>query len=344
MTNGRTRSRTLKCASIDAALYSDHLGLTDPPHELTMNAKRSTTSRQALGNAAFLVPNFLGFLAFIFLPVLASLILAFTDWQMLTTELRFIGLDNFFHLLGFRQTDSGWAPRDPLFWKYLYNTMYLMLSIPLTMVLSLFLALAMNRAIRGIAVFRVMFFTPSICIGVAIFMVWRVMYNADFGLINQLLSWVNIHGPDWLNSTTWAKPALILMTLWTQSGGYNMILYLAGLQNIPPELYEAAKVDGAGRWKQLVHITWPMLAPTTFFIFTMSVIYGFQGGFEAAYIMTRGGPAGSTTTLSYYIYNTAYTGELRLGYGSAIAWVLFVIVLSVTLFNWRFGGRAVTGQ
>ena len=218
-----------------------------------------------------------------------------------------------------------------------------MLGIPLCMAASLLLAVALNRAIRGIALLRAIFFTPSLCMGVAIFMVWRVLYHADFGLINQVLGWVGIYGPDWLNSMTWAKPALIFMTVWIQAGGYNMVLYLAGLQSIPPELYEAAKVDGAGPMARLRHVTWPMLAPTTFFIFVMSVISGFQGGFEAAYIMTRGGPAGSTTTLSYYIFNTAYTGELQLGYGSAIAWVLFLLVFVITALNWKFGGSAVKG-
>jgi multiple sugar transport system permease protein len=121
-----------------------------------------------------------------------------------------------------------------------------------------------------------------------------------------------------------------------------MILYLAGLQNIPPELYEAAHIDGAGRWARFRHVTWPMLAPTTFFIFTMGVIGGFQGGFESAFIMTGGGPAGATTTISYHIYNTAYTGELRLGYGCAIAWVLFALVFAITLVNWRYGGKSAT--
>jgi len=290
------------------------------------------------------MPNLVGFVVLTLLPIVASLLLAFTDWQMLSADPpRWIGLDNFINLLGFERVGDTWRARDPQFWLYLYNTLFLMLGIPLCMAASLLLAVALNRAIRGIALLRAIFFTPSLCMGVAIFMVWRVLYHADFGLINQVLGWVGIYGPDWLNSMTWAKPALIFMTVWIQAGGYNMVLYLAGLQSIPPELYEAAKVDGAGPMARLRHVTWPMLAPTTFFIFVMSVISGFQGGFEAAYIMTRGGPAGSTTTLSYYIFNTAYTGELQLGYGSAIAWVLFLLVFVITALNWKFGGSAVKG-
>ena len=307
--------------------------------------KRSIHPTKGHGRAGllFCMPNLAGFVLFTLFPVAASLVLAFTDWKMLSWPPRFVGLDNFVNLLGFRRGPEGWVARDPLFWQYLYNTVFLMLGIPLSMAASLLLALALNRVVRGVAVIRAVFFTPSLCMGVAIFMVWRMLYHADVGLINQVLAWFNVHGPDWLNSMRWSKPALIFMTVWLQAGGYNMVLYLAGLQGIPPELYEAARVDGAGRFAQLRHVTWPMLAPTTFFIFIMSVISGFQGGFEAAYIMTRGGPAGTTTTLSYYIYNTAYTGELQLGYGSAIAWVLLILVFVITLVNWRFGGRAVTG-
>ena len=132
----------------------------------------------------------------------------------------------------------------------------------------------------------------------------------------------------------------MLMTLWATMGGTAMILYLAGLQGIPAELYEAAEIDGASTWARFRHVTWPMLAPTTFFIFVTSVIAGFQGGFDAAYIMTRGGPDGATTTLSYYIYNHAFHFS-NMGYAAAIAVVLFVIVLIVTLLVWRFGGRKV---
>ncbi|KPK45359.1 MAG: hypothetical protein AMK72_11165, partial [Planctomycetes bacterium SM23_25] len=276
------------------------------------------------------------------LPLAASLILAFTDCEMLDPDVRFVGFHNFVQLVGFHRSETGWEANDPAFWKYLGNTVFLMLGIPLSMAASLMLAILVNSRIKGIVTFRTLLYLPTICSGIAVLMLWRLMYHADIGLVNRVLALVGVRGPNWLDSTTWAKPALIIMGIWLAAGGNNMIIYLAGLQNIPPELYEAAEIDGAGAWHRFRHVTWPMLAPTTFFIFTMSMIGGFQGGFNAAYILTKGGPAGSTTTISYYIYNTAYTGELLMGYGCAVAWILFLLVFAVTLLNWRYGGRSAT--
>lgn len=304
-------------------------------------AATSPARRTKLGYV-FLAPNAIGFIVFMLLPLLASLALAFTDWQMLRPEVRFVGFANFAKLLGFHSGPGGWTANDRNFWYFLYNTLFLMLGIPLSMAASLFLAILVNQKIRGMVAFRALFYLPSICGGVALFMLWRLMYHADYGLINRGLEAIGIAGPNWLQSVGWAKPALILMGLWTAAGGSSMIIYLAGLQNIPPELYEAAHIDGAAGWARFRHVTWPMLAPTTFFIFTMSVIGGFQGGFNAAYVMTGGGPAGSTTTIAYQIYNVAYTGELLMGYGCAIAWVLFVMVFAVTILNWRTGGQSAT--
>jgi len=305
-------------------------------------AKQLTGTKRTLAGYLFLTPNFLGFLAFMFIPLAVSLVLAFTDWQMLTWPPRFVGLGNFQKLLLFHKGPDGWKFNDPDFWKYLYNTVYLMMGIPISMAASLFLAVLVNERLRGIVAFRTLLFIPTICSGIGTLMLWRLMYHADAGLINRALAVLGITGPDWLNSTTWAKPALMIVGIWAAAGGYNMIIYLAALQGIPPQLYEAAAIDGAGAWQRFRHVTWPMLAPTTFFIFTMGMIGGFQGGFNAAYIMTQGGPGGSTTTISYYIYNTAYTGNLQMGYGCAIAWVLFFLVFAVTLLNWRYGGRSAT--
>jgi multiple sugar transport system permease protein len=302
----------------------------------------SASSRRNLGAYCFIAPNALGFLAFLALPLAVSLCLAFTNWRMLDPDVRFVGFANFVKLLGFHRGPEGWAANDPFFWKYLYNTIFLMLGIPINMAVSLFLAMLVNHHLKGIVLFRSLFYLPTMCSGIALLMVWRLMYHVDIGIINHLLGLLGIQGPDWLNSVTWAKPALILMGVWTASGGNNMVIYLAGLQNIPPQLYEAAAIDGANAWQRFRGIVWPSLAPTTFFIFTMSLIGGFQGGFNAAFIMTQGGPAGSTVTLSYYIFNTAYSGRLLMGYGCAIAWVLFILVFAVTLLNWRYGGRSAT--
>jgi len=253
-----------------------------------------------------------------------------------------------------------WSANDPDFWYFFYNTIYLMSGIPIGMFLSLMLALVMHQKLRGIIAYRTIFFLPNFTAGVAIMMLWKYLYNADYGLINMfiqaftefldviynfLLGWavpLNLRwaGPDWLGDPAWAKPAFIIMGLWSGVGGTNMILYLAALHNINPELYEAAEIDGANRVQMFRFITWPLISPTTFFITVMSVISGFQGGFMAAFIMTKGGPAGSTTTLSYYIFNNAFR-FYRMGYAAAIAWVLFLCVFAVTLINWRYGGKLV---
>jgi multiple sugar transport system permease protein len=276
----------------------------------------------------YLAPNLAGFLAFVLLPVAAALGLSLFEWDLFHPP-RFVGLDNFRELL----------VADGSFWKYLYNTLFLMLAIPLTMLCSLVLAIVLNQKLRGRMLFRTVFYLPSICAGVGLLLLWKYLYNVDFGLINRLLAIVGIAGPDWLGSYAWSKPSLILLTVWGGMGGTSMILYLAGLQGIAPELYEAAEIDGAGLWHKFRHITVPMLAPTTLFIFITSVIGGFQGGFDMAYVLTQGGPDGATTTLSYYIYNHAFE-YFNMGYAAAISLVLFVIVLAVTLVSWRFGKSA----
>ncbi|MCD5401753.1 sugar ABC transporter permease [candidate division NPL-UPA2 bacterium] len=295
--------------------------------------------REAASGYIFLMPNFLGFLLFTSGPVLFSLFLAFTRWDLFT-PMEWVGLENFVRLLWFHREGGALVANDPRFWQYLGNTGFLMLGIPVGMAGSLFLALVMNQRLKGIVFFRTVYFLPSISIGIALFMLWRWIYNPDFGLMNSLLARIGIEGPGWLTCTAWSKPALMIMSFWIGIGGFNMILYLAGLQGIDPELYEAASIDGAGSWQKFRHITWPMLSPTTFFIFIMSVISGFQGGFEMAYIMTGGGPAGATTTISFYIFNNAYQW-FKMGYAASIAWVLFVMVFAVTILNWRLGGRVV---
>jgi multiple sugar transport system permease protein len=283
----------------------------------------------------FLTPNFLGFLTFMALPIIFSLVMAFTNWQMTEAmPIKFVGLANFADLL-----------TDARFWKFFGNTVYLMLGIPFGIAGSLFLAIILSQKLRGIVLFRTMFYLPTITSGVALFILWKAIFNPDFGPLNTLLAAIfdalglDIKPPDWLLSITWAKPAIMLMGVWTAVGGTNMLLYLAGISNIPPELYEAAQIDGAGRWAMFRHVTWPQLAPTTFFIVVMSAIGGLQGGFEQARVMTRGGPAESTITLGYYIYQKGFE-EYQLGYASAVAWLMFLLIFIMTLINWKFGKSA----
>jgi len=271
--------------------------------------------------------------------VLVALGLSLYRWDLFHAP-DFVGLKNFADLLGWYHDDGQLRANDPEFWKYLGNTLFLMMGIPVNMAAALFIALVLNQKLRGRVVFRTVFFLPTICMGVGVMLLWMWIYNPEFGLINHLLSLVGVQGPAWLKSYAWAKPSIMIMGLWAAMGGTNMIIYLAGLQGIPPELYEASEIDGAGPWQQFLSITLPSLTPTTFFIFITSVIGGFQGGFDAAYVMTRGGPDGATTTISYYIFNHAFQW-FNMGYAAAIAVVLFALVLIVTLINWRFGGKRV---
>jgi ABC-type sugar transport system permease subunit len=303
----------------------------------------SARKREARAAFLFLLPNAAGFLAFTFLPLIAAFALSLTRWGITDTP-SFAGLSNFAQILGVHRTHRGLAANDPEFWRYLYNTVFLMAGIPVGIALSLLLALLLNQRLRGRVFFRTLFFLPQVCSAVAVALLWKWIFESEIGLLNTGLRSIGVaHPPQWLLSTQWAKPAFIIMTLWMTVGGYNCVLYLAGLQNIPPELYEAAEIDGAGAWHRLRHITWPMLSPTTFFVLVMSVIGGFQGGFIAAFIMTDGGPAGATTTLMFYIYQHAFRW-FEMGYASALAMIMFLMILGLTLVNWRIGRRVVHYQ
>ncbi|MGQ9486146.1 MAG: carbohydrate ABC transporter permease [Armatimonadota bacterium] len=304
----------------------------------------------------FLLPNFLGFAVFTAGPVLFSLVVSFSNWNLQrTVPFGWIGLGNFVELM-----------HDTPFWLYFINTLYLMLGMPIAIAGSLALAVLLSQRLQGIVVYRTLFYLPSITSGVALMILWKALYNPDFGPINAAINAVSealglkVKAPEWLLSTAnllgleveqvrvsvkqfglGARDALILMGIWIAIGGNNMLLYLAALTNVPQELIEAAQLDGAGKWSVFRNVTWPQLAPTTFFIVVMSFIGGLQGGFEQARVMTGGGPAGTTTTLTYYIYTKAFE-EFQIGYASAISWILFAIIFAVTLVNWKFGAKEVS--
>lgn len=293
-----------------------------------------------LAVVGFLLPNIIGFFMFTAGPVASSLVLAFTSWDLLTPP-KWVGFSNFVDLLGFHRGVDGWRANDPDFWKYLYNTAFMMLSVPVNIATSLFLAVVLNKKIRFTYFYRLVFFLPSILAGVAIFYLWRWIYNPDYGLFNTVLGMIGVAGPSWLTDPTWAKPAIMIMGMWIGIGGTGMILYLAALQNVPQELYEASEIDGAGVWRQFWAVTWPGVMPVTFFLFTIGLINGLQYGAEAVMIMTGGGPFGATTTLGYFIYLKAYV-DFEMGYAATIAWVLFVLILGITLLNWKHGGKNVS--
>ena len=322
---------------------------------------RNKRRNDVLSALLFATPNLVGFLLFTSLPVLFSLGMAFTNWDLrVTVPLEFSGLENFSQLVGTEIGEDGVRRvSDPEFWQYLFNTGYLMLGIPIGIAGSLFLAVVLSGAVRARTTFRTIFFLPTVTSGVALFILWKALFNPEFGPINDALRAVtgflgfrSFEPPAWLADLRnvfgaygpfgWggAKDAIIVMGVWVGIGGTNMILYLAGLSNIPPVLYEAAAIDGAGAWQRFWNVTWPQLAPTTFFIVVMSVIGGLQGGFEQARVMTNGGPSGTTTTLGYYVY-ILFFEQFRLGFACAVAWIMFALIFALTALNWKFGSRTI---
>lgn len=298
------------------------------PELVKQVAKTDKTFGRVMTGMGFLSPNIIGFLTFTFLPVIASFMLAFCEWDILGPA-KFVGISNFGRLIF-----------DLKFWKYFGNTLFFMMGIPVGMAFSLFLAILINRPLKGTTFFRTIFFLPVVSSLIAIALLWRWIYNPDFGLLNSFLRMIGFKNlPTWLADTALAKPAILIMQIW-KGAGYNMLLYLAALQGIPISLYEASEIDGANKWQQFVGITWPLLGPTNFFIVIMSIIGGFQV-FDVAFVMTQGGPAGSTTTIVYYIYNNAFRW-FKMGYASTIAWFLFLLMFIVTLLQFRFAGEKVT--
>lgn len=261
----------------------------------------------------------IGFILFTGGPVLASLLFSFTNWTGLTTQ-EWVGLENFRQLL----------LEDELFWIATRNTfVYTFGSVILGTLGALFVAMLLNQKLPGTTFLRVVYYMPSIASGVAVSILWIWMFNPQVGLVNYLLSLVGIKGPPWLGSTTWALPALILKSLW--GIGANMIILLAGLQGIPVSLYEAAKIDGANAWHEFRHVTLPMLSPVLFFVIVISTINSFQILTDVL-VMTQGGPGTATFVYVYYIYQAAFQ-YLKMGYASALAWILFAIILALTLLQ-----------
>jgi len=270
-------------------------------------------------------PWIIGFLAFMLGPMLASLGLSFFDTNLFSFE--FIGLDNYTRLLSTDQTRS-------LFWKSLYNTTYyVFFSIPLTMGVGFFIALLLNQNIFGQSFYRVIYYLPSIIPVIASSMVWLYLFQPEFGVINWLLSLIGIEGPRWMFDTGTSKLVFVIMSVWGAGG--NMLIFLAGLQGIPTDLYEAATIDGAGAWRRLQSITFPMISPTLFFVLVTNIIFSFQI-FTNAYVMSggQGGPANSTLMYVLHLYLVAFR-QYRLGYASALAWVLFIILLLLTLLIFK---------
>jgi multiple sugar transport system permease protein len=276
---------------------------------------------------------FVGLSVFTAYPVLASLFYSFCDYSVLQAPI-WIGLDNYKRLA-----------TDTLFWVSLRNTaFYAALALPLGMIVSIGLALLLNTGVRGMPVFRTIFYLPSIVPVVAGAMLWLWIFNGQYGLLNWALTPVlHVFGtrpPAWLADPHWSKPALVLMSLW--GVGNSMIIYLAGLQDVPAELYESAELDGAGTWRRLWHITLPMISPVIYFNLVMGIIGTLQV-FSTVFVMTGGAdgnPARSTLFYALYLFSTAFY-DLRMGYASALAWVLFLLIVALTLTATKLAEKRV---
>jgi len=272
---------------------------------------------------------------FFLVPVLASLALSLTDFDLYAvadrSALRVVGLDNYASLLG-----------DPLFWRALRNTLYFVIvGGPLSIAVSLAAALLVHsRLLYGKAILRTVFFLPVTTTIVAVAVVWRYLYHPRFGLLNQALIAAGLEPVDWLGDPSWSMPAIILMSVW-KNFGFNMIIFLAGLQSVPERLYEAASLDGAGTMRQFRHVTLPMLAPTVIFV-TMLTAIGYFQLFAEPYVMTQGGPAGSTRSVVLLMYEEGFRWW-NIGRAAAIAFVLFGIILLATLVQMRLRREVDSG-
>lgn len=271
----------------------------------------------------FLSPTLIVFSVFVVFPVIFSFYLSFHKWNMFSAGTSFVGLDNYAATLA-----------NPEFWTVLKNTAaYTLGTVPLNMLVSLGAAYILNKKLIGKRLLRTALFIPVIMSPVAAAVVWRWVYEPNFGLLNYTLSFFGVPSINWLNDPTAAMFALIIMGVW-KSFGVNMVLFSAGLQGIPEQYYEAAQIDGAGRGRQFWNITLPLLSPTTFFILVMSVIGSFQV-FDTVYVLTSGGPLGSTKVLVFYLYEHAFK-YFEMGYASAVAYLLFALVFVLTLLQVRY--------
>ena len=284
-------------------------------------------ARQNRAGWAFVAPSLVLIGVFFFVPVLAGLFLSFTDFDIYAIgrpdTARFMGVENYRQVLS-----------NPLFWQALGNTLlFVVLGGPLSVLTSLVAALLVSaKRVRYPGVFRSIFFMPVVTTLVAVAIVWRYLYHPQYGLLNWALGAVGIHAVDWLGDPHWAMFAIILMAVW-KNFGYNMLIFIAGLQSIPEDLYEAAHLDGAGGWAQFRHVTLPSLAPTFLFVGIMTMLGNFQL-FAEPYVMTQGGPLKATTTVVLLMYEEGFRWW-RMGLAASIAFVLFVIMLLGTLVQMR---------
>ena len=293
--------------------------------------RRGPRAGEAWWALLFLAPTLIGLALLSAGPILASFAISLTKWDLLTPP-QFVGLDNFVNLAN-----------DPRFLVSLRNTaFYTLLSVPIGMVLALGLALALNQSLRGIAFIRTAYFLPVVTSATAVGLVWFWIYSPNNGLLNQFIGVIGLPPQKWISDPFWAMPAIIAMSIW-QGLGINVIIFLAGLQGIPQEYYDAASVDGAARWSRFRHVTLPLLTPSIFFTGILSLIGSFQV-FDQVYILARPGkPTEATITLVYFIYESGFK-FFRMGEAAAASWILFLIVAVLTVIYFRSQKRWVHYQ
>lgn len=302
------------------------VALPSQPKVRAAKAPRNQRFKRNLEGYLFASPWLIGFFIFTLGPFIAAFWISLHSWDILT-PMKFIGINNYKILLA-----------DPLFWKSLRVTLvYSFAGLPLQLGLALLLAILVNGKHYVNYIYRAIFFLPSVSSGVATAILWRWMFNPEFGLINFGIRSVGLQAPPWLSSTEWALPAIIVMSLW--GVGSTMLIYLAGLQSIPEHLYESASIDGATLWTKFRFITLPMMSSTIFFTFIIGVIGSFQI-FTQVYVLTSGGPDNSTLFYVLYMYQRSFQA-FKMGYASALAWVLFLLILVITLIQFKLAGRWV---
>lgn len=294
------------------------------------SGKRTGLGERWYSALLFLSPTIFIFSVFILFPVVFSFFLSFQKWNMFSPDKSFIGLSNYIQLF-----------QDQEFWGVLRHTLvYTVFTVPLNIIISLAIAMALNKVTVGKKWLRTAFFAPVVISPVAAAVIWRWMYDPNFGLVNYGLSIFGIDPINWLYQSSSAMAAIIIMGVW-KTFGINMVLFSAGLQGIPDTYYEAADIDGASSWTKFWRISVPLLAPTTFFILIMSMIASFQV-FDLVYILTSGGPIGSTKVLVFYLYEHAFK-YFDMGYASAVAYVLFAILISITLIQVKYAKTRMYG-
>jgi ABC-type sugar transport system permease subunit len=294
--------------------------------------RKTRLSRRKLANwvafLGFTAPNFILLGVFTFWPIAYNLYLSFFKWNMIAPVKTWVGLDNYVRMA-----------KDPIFWQVLRNTGVLAAgTVFVKLAVALFLAVLLNQKVKGRDAYRAIIFSPTFTTSVAIAMVWSWIFDPYYGLLKLPLHWLGIPSPNWLLDPNWALPAVIIVVIWAGIG-YDMVIFLAGLQAIPVDLYEAARVDGASRWSLFWRVTFPMLSPTTFFLLIISIIGAFKA-FDIVAVMTGGGPLNSTNVYVYYLYQNAFRW-FKAGYAAALAVALFLIILVITVIQTRLSRRWV---